>query len=146
MRFVYLSIVIIVAVATGFFLLFSRQDSTPTQVWGGRIVEVKENSIVVDGTIIYLGQVDSGRRETRIIEFRIKPETVLTKRVIYITREQIESRQQFTPERKDFAGSFGDFKAGVDIHSITSSANLFNANKATGDEIIYFSHEIEPRQ
>lgn len=136
-----LAAVIIVAAFVGSYLFLYKGKST--QIWGGTVVGVKDSLITVEGVVVYVGQTDSGKRETRTIEFRIKPKTRLTHRSNIITRANINSQEQFYPKTENLAGKIDDIRVGTGIYSITSGANLFRAKKAVAEEITYTTYDLE---
>ena len=105
------------------------------------MVEVKENSIIAEGFVVYSAD-PAGQREFKKIEFRIVPGTVLTNRVRIITREQAESGKQFYPTDQDKPGRIEDLKSDTGIVSIKSDKDLFKTSKAAATEILYNTYEL----
>lgn len=138
-----ITVVILALAATGIFaLVYYQRDQAPTQVWGGKVIEVKDGSIVVEGVVRYVDQAKSDKQETKTIEFRISPGTILTNRVTKISREQAENGGRFYPQRENISGKIEDLKVGTAIHTITSPANLFRVKQTVAAEIIYTTYEM----
>src|SRR3989344_4893110 len=142
MRKIFLIVLIVAVMGTGgFIFIFYGQKGEATELNGGRVVEVKENSIIAEGFVVYSAD-PAGQREFKKIEFRIVPGTVLTNRVRIITREQAESGKQFYPTDQDMPGRIEDLKSDTGIVSIKSDKDLFKTSKAAATEILYNTYEL----
>lgn len=146
MKKIFLLVVILVLAWLVTFFYKSELASNPTQIFGGKVIEVKSNSIVVEGAVVYSNQKASSVREVRTIEFEIKPDTTLINKVTTATQEQVKSGKQFFPKREDVTGRFEDLKNNTSIYSITSSSNLFKVDRAVAEEVIYTTYEFEQRE
>lgn len=108
---------------------------------GGTIKEVKNGSIVVDGSVRSLDPKNSSQ-ERKTIEFIITSRTILKKSTISATIDQMKSGKPFHPETKITAGNISDLIIGMGIFKIESKDNLFSADKATAAEINYITHDF----
>jgi len=99
----------------------------------GRIIEIKENSIVVSGMARSLKSGDEYRQE-RTVEFRITPETVFKKSITVISL----ANKITPPEMAD--GSLSDLmnNTNVRILRVESNEDLFTVNEATA---LYINYE-----
>lgn len=144
-KIIILSVIVLV-LAILFLYKFTIQTTTSYEI-SGQIETVKdgESTIVVFGTVKLSDSKDM-RREKVTIEFEINSTTVLKTRKIIITKDQIESGQQFAPETQEQLGVASDLVAGI-VVLIKSRDNLFITDKAVADEINYISYDVElPKQ
>lgn len=121
---------------SGKYLQKARYEMT-----GGTIKEVKNGSIVVDGSVRSLDPKNS-LQEPKTVEFTITSRTILKKSTISATIDQLKSGKPFHPETKITAGNISDLTIGIGIFRIESKDNLLSADKATADEINYITHDF----
>lgn len=107
----------------------------------GKIIEVKNGSIVVEG-VVESSDPNISRQENRTIEFKIIDETILKKNAIVITVAQINSGESFQPETRIRPGAISDLAVDMRVFKIESKDNLFIETKAVAAEINYLTYEF----
>lgn len=110
---------------------------TTNYMVNGRIVEVKNNSIVVEGMVRSL---DEGalKRETRTIEFAFTSSTAIKKTRIVIPEDSSAGIVYF-PKTEETEGSRTDLVVGRSVNRLHSKENLFKVDKAT---LVNINYEI----
>ncbi|GEM_PF-6607105 len=144
---IYLSILAVLIVVLLFlrFFIYKHQDQSnnlstkekfsDTMV-GGKIIESKDNSIVIKGTVKASNQADFSLDETKTIEFIFTPETVIIKSEL--TRPvDVEEGKQFKPVVKEMSGDKTGLTLNKVVTNLHSVENLFKVDKATLVDIKY---------
>lgn len=129
--------IIILTIAIWFLYKSSITDQEPEAAlheMAGNIVEVKNGSIMVEGTV---------GSENKTIEFVFDNRTVFKKMTIVITEEQFKSGESFQPETPITAGAVSELANGIRVLKITSKENLLTAGKASATEIYYLLYSYD---
>src|SRR3989344_4577909 len=107
----------------------------------GQIVEVKEDSIIVNGVIGILNQV--GGEEEKTIEFKLSTKTAYKLQAHVVTRTIVEGGPDLVASSiEERLGVVSDINTETRIIHILTHDNLFESASATADEIYYFSNVV----
>lgn len=133
--------VVLIGIVFLFFSGYFKKTEYSNQMVGARVIEVKKDSAVVEGTV---RSMDSRNLpdEKRTVEFFFGSRAVFKKSVISAKAEQIKNGEPFHPETKITTGNFSDLAEGMGIFRIESKDNLFLADKALASEIDYFIYDF----
>lgn len=139
-RTVVIGLAIVLVLVLGLILYYHLRDEPFIDVmYGGSIIEVKDNSIVVEGELV----LPSGR-VNKTIEFVITPETVITKKVVIM---DLSAKSVYTPETRIESGKIPELRIKKSVDMVKSSKNLVTNSKVVAKEIGYsgFSYENKPQ-
>ncbi len=108
-----------------------------------KIIEVRSNSIIVEGMIGSEGFQGSSSLGRKVIEFHIGGDTLFKKSVTLITKEQLNSGKPYVPKSEVISGNFDDIKANSKIFIIVGKEDLSKVSSTTALEITYLVYEYE---
>ena len=105
----------------------------------GSVLEVKDNSVVVQGFI--KSTRPNSKEESKTLELFFTPET--NYKAIVLIMPKIRPSGPFTPEEKKGSGSKADLQKGISIYSSVSQS-IFKGGILYVDDIEY--HNIETNE
>lgn len=132
-----LGLVAVILIVFLFRNTFNVQESVKYDL-SGRIKEVKDSSIIFEGTVSL-----NGKTENRTIEFVFNNRTDFKKMAIVITKEQAMSGKPFEPKTVITTGAFSDLNTGTRIFDVQSKGDLFTKDKVQINGIYYLIYEYD---
>ena len=132
------SLIFMTVLVVGGIWVFSRNQLSATEMQNARIIEVRDGSILVEGSLF----LSNGVSTMQEVEFLITPETKLTKTTL-IMDLSIPSDQAYTPQKTNEQGNISDLTPRETINRIVASENIYNKQKAVAVEVIYRIYKYE---
>jgi hypothetical protein len=109
----------------------------PLYNWGGTITKVNADSIVVANK--------GPNGVTMYFEFKIAPDTKITKKTAVFTTEQLKSSGVFSPKLLIESGNFADFKVGQQITDLKTNADIYSATAVKAAQLTILIYDF-PKQ
>ena len=130
------AVLLAIALLVWFGIYSRNQGPVMNTEMPGRIVETGQNFVEVEGVI---GGI------TKTVKFKITAETILKNNSIVITKEQMQSGKQFSPQVQQKEGEISDLVPGVRISRVTATDDLLKRDEAIALEIIYTTYDLPSR-
>jgi len=127
-------LILAIAVIIGVLIFTKSNRPIPMPIHGmnGRIVEVRENSIVIEGAV-------DGKN--KIVEVIITSETILKQNTSKFTSEQIKSDKPFSIKFKPSVGEVSGLTLGKTV-VVRTKENLLLTRKIEALEINYLTYDF----